>query len=123
MKVLVCVFLLVLGVFAEESHEQKKVDKRGLLGLGYGYGHSLGYIPTVVSTPAVSYSKVSLGHGLGYGNGLHGLGYGHGLGHGHYGLGYGHGLGYKTVHYAPTYSYYGGLHGYGHGYYGHHGYY
>jgi hypothetical protein len=59
---------------------------------------------------------------LGYGHGLYGYGLGHGLGYGHYGLGYGHGLGYgvgyKTVHYAPTYSYYGGLHGYGHyGYY------
>lgn len=50
-----CVFLLALAVFAEETPEQKKVDKRGLLGLGYG----LAYVPAVVSSPAVSYTKVS----------------------------------------------------------------
>jgi hypothetical protein len=49
----VCVFLLALTVGADDSLEQKKVDKRGLLGLGYGYGHSLAY------APAVSYTKVS----------------------------------------------------------------
>jgi hypothetical protein len=54
-----CVFLLLLAVFAEETSEQKKVDKRGLLGLGYGYGHGLAYAPAVVSSPAVSYTKVS----------------------------------------------------------------
>jgi hypothetical protein len=51
--------LLALCVLAEETSEQKKVDKRGLLGLGYGYGHGLSYVPTVVSSPAVSYTKVS----------------------------------------------------------------
>jgi hypothetical protein len=55
----VCFFFLFLAVFAEESYEEKKVVKRGLLGLGYGYGHGLGYIPTVVSTPALSYTKVN----------------------------------------------------------------
>jgi hypothetical protein len=53
--------------------------------------------------------QVSLGHGPH----AYGLGYGHGLSYG---------VGYKTVHYAPSYLYYGGLHGYGHGY-GHYGYY
>jgi hypothetical protein len=55
----VCLSLLVLAVVAEESPEEKKVGKRGLVGLGYGYGHSLGYVPTVLSTPALSYTKVS----------------------------------------------------------------
>jgi hypothetical protein len=50
-----CVLLLALAVSAEETSEQKKVDKRGLLGLGYGYGH----VPALVSSPAVSYTKVS----------------------------------------------------------------
>jgi hypothetical protein len=54
-----CVFLLALAALAEETSEQKKVDKRGLLGLGYGYGTGLSYVPAVVSTPAVSYTKVS----------------------------------------------------------------
>jgi hypothetical protein len=49
----VCIFVIVLTVCADESLEQKKVDKRGLLGLGYGYGHGLAYVP------AVSYTKVS----------------------------------------------------------------
>jgi hypothetical protein len=51
--------LLVLVALAEETSEQRKVDKRGLLGLGYGYGHGLSYVPAVVSTPALSYTKVS----------------------------------------------------------------
>jgi len=57
----VCFLLFILTVFAEEPYEQasKKVDKRGLLGLGYGYGHGLAYVPAVVSTPAVSYTKAS----------------------------------------------------------------
>jgi len=46
-------FLLALTASADDSLEQKKVDKRGLLGLGYGYGHSVAYVP------AVSYTKVS----------------------------------------------------------------
>jgi hypothetical protein len=50
-----CVLLLALAVFAEETSEEKKVDKRGLLGLGYG----VTYVPAVVSPPAVSYTKVS----------------------------------------------------------------
>jgi hypothetical protein len=45
--------LLALTAGADDSLEQKKVDKRGLLGLGYGYGHNLAYVP------AVSYTKVS----------------------------------------------------------------
>jgi len=45
--------LLALTASADDSLELKKVDKRGLLGLGYGYGHSLAYVP------AVSYTKVS----------------------------------------------------------------
>jgi hypothetical protein len=45
--------LLALTVSAEDSLQEKKVDKRGLLGLGYGYGHSLAYVP------ALSYTKVS----------------------------------------------------------------
>jgi hypothetical protein len=51
----VCIFLLALTASADDSLEQKKVDKRGLLGLGYGYGHGLAYVP------AVSYTKVSDG--------------------------------------------------------------
>jgi len=49
----VCIFLLAFTASADDSLEQKKVDKRGLLGLGYGYGHSLAYVP------ATSYTKVS----------------------------------------------------------------
>ena len=49
----VCIFLLALAAYADDSLEEKKVDKRGLLGLGYGFGHSLSYVP------AVSYTKVS----------------------------------------------------------------
>jgi hypothetical protein len=48
----VCVVLLAIAASAEDSLEEKKVDKRGLLGLGYGYGHGLAY------APAVSYTKV-----------------------------------------------------------------
>jgi len=51
----VCIFLLAFTASADDSLEQKKVDKRGLLGLGYGYGHSLAYVP------AASYTKVSDG--------------------------------------------------------------
>lgn len=53
MTLQVCIFLLAVTASADDSLEQKKVDKRGLLGLGYGYGHSLSYVP------AVSYTKVS----------------------------------------------------------------
>jgi hypothetical protein len=53
------VVLLAWAVFAEEIPEEKKVDKRGLLGLRYGYGQSLAYVPAVVSTPALSYTKAS----------------------------------------------------------------
>ena len=49
----VCILLLALTASAEDSLQEKKVDKRGLLGLGYGYGHSLAYVP------ALSYTKVS----------------------------------------------------------------
>jgi hypothetical protein len=62
----VCLCLLVLAVVAEESSEEKKVGKRGLVGLGYGYGHSLAYVPTVLSSPALSYTKVSSQEFAGY---------------------------------------------------------
>ncbi|PSN29240.1 hypothetical protein C0J52_26757 [Blattella germanica] len=100
MKVLTLILVFALAVAAEESPKEKKVDKRGLLGLGYGYGHTE-YGHSIVHPPAVSY-KVPLSYG--YGHGLYG-----------YGLGYDYAPVYKTVHYSPSYSY----GGYGHGYYGH----
>ncbi|PSN33384.1 hypothetical protein C0J52_19894 [Blattella germanica] len=103
----VCILLFVLAVVAKETTEQKKVDKRGLLGLGYDYG--LGYGPGYGYGPAVSYAKVTLGPGLGYGPGYYGSGYG---------LGYNYAPVYKSVAYSPAYSYYG-PNVYGHGYYGH----
>ncbi|XP_063384980.1 glycine-rich protein-like [Cydia fagiglandana] len=70
MKAILCV--LLLAAVAVYGAEEKKNEKRGVLGLGYG---GLGY------------------GGLGYG----GLGYG-GLAHGYYGGGLGHGLGLYGGH-------------------------
>ncbi|KAM3956388.1 uncharacterized protein ACR2FA_009643 [Aphomia sociella] len=89
MKAALCVLLLVSAVVY--GAEEKKNEKRGVLGLGYGVGAPLS---APLSAPLVSSSYY--GHGLGlYNNGL----YGHGLlGHGLYGGGlyggglYGHGL-------------------------------
>ncbi|XP_072949653.1 uncharacterized protein [Epargyreus clarus] len=75
MKAILCV--LLLAAVAVYGAEEKKNEKRGLLGLGYGLGHG-GYYG---------------GHGLGLYGG-HGYYSGHGLdlygGHGFYG---GHGVG------------------------------
>lgn len=55
---------------------EKKLDKRGLLNLGYGYGHNgldVGYLP--------SHGGLVSGHGHGgsvYGGAVYGGGYGHG---------------------------------------------
>ncbi|KAJ9600578.1 hypothetical protein L9F63_026284, partial [Diploptera punctata] len=93
MKVLACIVLaLAACAFAEEA--EKKTEKRGVVGLGYGgYGHGLGY--------------GGYGHGLGYGGYGHGLGYAAApavaaapvshvsqVGYAAPAIGYGHGLGY-----------------------------
>ncbi|KPI91015.1 hypothetical protein RR46_14519 [Papilio xuthus] len=97
-------YLLVAAVYGAE--EEKKNEKRGLLGLGYG-GHSIGYG----------------GYNLGYGG--HSLGYGgQGLGYGGYSghvvsapvvtrrvVSYSLGHGYSGGH--GGYSGYGGSSGYG----------
>ncbi|KAI8431875.1 hypothetical protein MSG28_004434 [Choristoneura fumiferana] len=74
-----CVFLLAAA--AVYGAEEKKNEKRGVLGLGYGglgYG-GLGY-------GGLGYGGLGYGHGLGAGYYGHGLGlYNHGLGHGLYG--------------------------------------
>nr|BAM19160.1 cuticular protein PpolCPH32 [Papilio polytes] len=104
MKAIVC--LLVVAVAgAVYGAEEKKNEKRGLLGLGYGGygGHGLSY--GLAAAPVISHGvslDYGIGHGIGYGLGGHGLGYGlggHGLSYsvGGHGLGYslgGHGLGY-----------------------------
>ncbi|XP_068631303.1 glycine-rich protein-like [Battus philenor] len=89
MKAIVCA-LLLLGV--AYGAEEKKNEKRGLLGLGYG----------LASAPIVSHG-VGLDYGIGLGG--HGLALsGHDIGLGYSSLGYGgHGIGLS----------YGGL-GYGH---------
>lgn len=54
---------------------EKKLDKRGLLNLGYGYGHSdlgVGYVP--------SHGGLISSHG--HGGGVYGGGYGNALGGG-----------------------------------------
>ncbi|XP_053608866.1 glycine-rich protein-like [Plodia interpunctella] len=82
MKAALCVLLLATAVFGAE---EKKTEKRGVLGLGYGLG----------AAPLVSHGYY--GHGLGLYN--HGLGLsGYGLGHGLYGGGL---LGHGLVHGAP----------------------
>ncbi|XP_013191483.1 larval cuticle protein F1-like [Amyelois transitella] len=113
MKAALCVLLLATAVFGAE---EKKTEKRGVLGLGYGVG----------AAPLVSHGYY--GHGLGLYN--HGVGLsGYGLGHGIYGGGlyggglYGHGLlGHGLVgHAAPisapllSHSYSSPLLGLGHG--------
>ncbi|KAK0093540.1 hypothetical protein PV326_013312 [Microctonus aethiopoides] len=68
------IFALASAIFAEEISEVKKQEKRGVVGLGYGNAHGLGYGGNYLG-----------GHGYGYGyNGVgHGLGLGHGIGHGY----------------------------------------
>ncbi|XP_059061875.1 larval cuticle protein F1-like [Achroia grisella] len=80
MKAALCVLLLVSAVVY--GAEEKKNEKRGVLGLGYGLG-------APISSPLVSSGYY--GHGLGlYNNGIYGNGL---LGHGLYGGGlYGAGL-------------------------------
>ncbi|XP_028039628.1 glycine-rich protein-like [Bombyx mandarina] len=116
MKTVLCILLFAAAVFAVE---EKKNEKRGLLGLGYGlgaapishgyYGHGLGlYGHGIASAPIVSHGLAAApivshgyygGHGLGlydqYDHGLaapvisHGISYGAPLGLGHYGIGHG----------------------------------
>lgn len=55
---------------------EKKLDKRGLLSLGYGYGHSdlnVGYLP--------SHGGLVSSHG--HGHAVYGGAYGNAIGHGH----------------------------------------
>ncbi|XP_063538340.1 lamprin 1.8-10-like [Cydia strobilella] len=84
MKAILCVFLLAAA--AVYGAEEKKNEKRGVLGLGYG---GLGY-------GGLGYSGLGYS-GLGYGGLGHGY-YGAGLGHGYYGGGLGHGLGLYGGH-------------------------
>lgn len=79
------VALLVVSVFADEKPDAKQGDKkhakRGILGLGYPNGYSLGY------SSGLGYGHAYSGHGYsvnGYsGHGYSSLGYS-GLGHGSY---------------------------------------
>nr|CAD7263225.1 unnamed protein product [Timema shepardi] len=94
--------IVVLALFAcshaaeldKKGEADKSVDKRGVLGLGYGYGdygvyggyggygHGLSYAaPIAIAAPVSTVSKVSYGTthlgGYGYGLGGYGLGYGY----------------------------------------------
>ncbi|XP_031766555.1 larval cuticle protein F1-like [Galleria mellonella] len=116
MKAALCVVLLATAVVY--GAEEKKNEKRGVLGLGYGLGAPLS-APLAAPLAAPLVSGGYYGHGLGlYNNGL----YGHGLlGHGLYGGGvYGGGLlGHGVPLAAPVVShsaYSAPLLGLGHGY-------
>ena len=143
----VCIVVAVaVCVFAEEA--EKKTEKRGVVGLGYGgYGHGLGYAASPLSQLSeVSYSTSHYG---GYGQGYAApalvaapavpkIGYAAPavvaapavtkIGYAAPAISYGHGLGYAGYAAAPAYaaSYaapaisYG--HGLGYGAYGGYGY-
>ncbi|CAG4933213.1 unnamed protein product [Parnassius apollo] len=85
MKAIVCLLLLVAA--SAYGAEEKKNEKRGLLGLGYGLS----------SAPLISHGYY--GHGLGLYN--HGLDYGIGLGGHDLGLGLG---GHQIIASAPVIS-------------------
>ena len=122
----VCIVVAVaVCVFAEEA--EKKTEKRGVVGLGYGgyggYGHGLGYAATPLSQLSeVSYSTSHYG---GYGQGyaapalvaapaVSKIGYAAPavvaapavtkLCYAAPALGYGHGLGYAGYAAAPAYA-------------------
>ncbi|KAL4703118.1 hypothetical protein ACJJTC_000177 [Scirpophaga incertulas] len=110
MKVALCVLLLATALV---SAEEKKNEKRGVLGLGYGhapvlggyYGHGLGLYNHGISSGI--YGSGLVGSGL-YGHGVVGSGLiGHGLvGSGIYGHGiaapvFGHGYGAPLPYSAP----------------------
>lgn len=138
---------VAVGVFAEEA--DKKTEKRGVAGLGYGgYGHELGYA-AAAPLSHVSQVSYSTAHYGGYGHGYAApavvaapavakVGYAAPavvaapavakVGYAASALGYGHGLGYAgyaaSPAYAATYAApaisYG--HGLGYGAYGGYGY-
>ncbi|XP_055385815.1 glycine-rich protein-like [Condylostylus longicornis] len=83
MKYMIALVLLfvVVSIYAEEqlqASDEKKTDKRGIYGLGYGYPALHGYYGGYRG-----YHGYYPGYYDGYGYGYHGLGLGHGY-HGGY---------------------------------------